>query len=195
MAIPKGITLELISNIHIISSVNSSIFLLKIDLIRFFQMQFVAESNRWTKFISMQNLYNLLCREEEREMVPLCKDMGVTLVPYSPLAQGALARSADETEFKTGREYINSKWIDPENTSRVAVRKAVEEIAKKYNVSNAQVAIAWLLAKGACPIVGVTRKPEQLVDTVNALSLKLTEEDIQTLQKGYLPQEAKVYLA
>lgn len=154
-------------------------------------MQHLAELRGWTKFVCMQNLWNLLYREEEREMVPLCKDLGVALIPYSPLAQGALTRPADATAFVTGREHISAKWIDPENKSRIAVRKAVEEVAAKHKVSNAQVAIAWLLSKGACPIVGVTRKPEQLLDMTKALALQLSPDDIQALQKGYLPQEPK----
>lgn len=96
-----------------------------------------------------------------------------------------------DVTFETKREFINAKYIDPENASRNAVRKAVEEVAARRNTTNAVVAIAWLLHKGALPIVGVTKKPEQLDDVAMALSFKLTPEDIKALESGYVSQEPR----
>jgi len=158
---------------------------------QFSKMQFIAEKNNWTKFIAMQNLWNLLYREEEREMVPFCKDQGVGLVPYAPLAQGAITRPASVTAYETPREYINMKYIDPHNESLIAVRKNIEDVAERLGVSKAQVAIAWLLAKGANPIVGVTRNSERLDDVVKALDMQLSNEDIHQLEKDYRGQEQK----
>jgi aryl-alcohol dehydrogenase-like predicted oxidoreductase len=160
---------------------------------QFAKMQYTAEKNSWTKFIAMQNLWNLLYREEEREMIPLCKDQGVGLVPYAVLAQGAITRPASATVQETSREYINMKYIDPQNESLTTVRKNIEDVAEKLGVSKAQIAIAWLLAKGANPIVGVTNKPEQLDDIVKAMDLKLSNEDIHLLEKDYRAQEQKTW--
>lgn len=156
---------------------------------QFQKAQYVAEKNGWTKFSVMQGHYNLLYREEEREMNPLCKDMGVALVPYSPLAAGRLTRdwSSDSKRFKEDK-IAKKKYDDTEETDKIIVER-VKEVAEKYNVTRSQVAIAWLLAKGVCsPVIGVT-KEKYLDDFVGALNLTLSNEDIKYLEEAYVPHK------
>ena len=156
---------------------------------QFQKANYVAEKNGWTKFSVMQNHYNLIYREEEREMIPLCKDMGVALVPYSPLASGRLARnySSDSKRFKDDpfahRKYDATEEIDKKIVERVS------EIAKKYNATNAQISLAWLYAKGVhSPIVGIN-KEEYIEEYFGAFKIKLTDEDIKYLEELYVPHK------
>ena len=154
---------------------------------QFQKAQYIAEKNGWTKFSVMQGHYNLLYREEEREMNPLCKDMGVALVPYSPLAAGRLTRdwTSDSKRFKEDK-VAQKKYDSTEDTDKIIVER-VAEIAEKYKVTRSQVSVAWLWAKGVCsPVVGIT-KEKYLDDFVGALNVKLSDEDIKYLEEPYIP--------
>ncbi|MBI0155745.1 aldo/keto reductase [Gilliamella sp. M0364] len=155
---------------------------------QFYNMQLVAKQNGWTPFVSMQNHYNLLYREDERELIPVCKQFNVSLTPYSPLAAGRLSRLEWQTNTlrsKTDKtavaKYDSTQQID------MNIVKRVNEIAQKYAVTMTQVALAWQFAKGvASPIIGAT-KTQYLDDAVGALKLSLTKEDIAYLEELYLP--------
>lgn len=154
---------------------------------QFQQAQYIAEKNGWTKFVAMQNHYNLVYREEEREMNPFAKETGVALVPYSPLAAGRLAREwdADSERMKTD-EVAKRKYDSTEETDRKIIEE-VGKIAKKHGATRAQIATAWLWKKGVvAPIVGIT-KEKYLDDFVGALDVQLDEEDMKSLEKHYIP--------
>ncbi len=156
---------------------------------QFQKAQYVAEKNGWTKFSVMQNHYNLLYREEEREMIPFCQETGVGLAPYSPLAAGRVVRdwSADTARSKTDAT-AKAKYDSTEEQDRVIVER-VAEIAEKYGVTRAQVAIAWLWKKGVhSPILGVT-KEKYLDDYMGAFKINLTDEDIAYLDEKYIPHK------
>lgn len=155
---------------------------------QFYNMQLAAKQNGWTQFVSMQNHYNLLYREDERELIPICKQFHVSLTPYSPLAAGRLSRlewKTDTLRSKTDKvaiaKYDSTQQIDRE----IVVR--VNDIAQKYGVTMTQVALAWQLAKGvASPIIGAT-KTQYLDDAVGALKVSLTKDDIAYLEELYIP--------
>jgi aryl-alcohol dehydrogenase-like predicted oxidoreductase len=156
---------------------------------QFAKAQHIADKKGWAKFISMQNLYNLMYREEEREMIPLCADQGVGLIPWSPLAGGELAR-IDETlrgellkGFKTHFTGVDTKDVDKN------LRLRVQEIADKHGVKMGQIALAWLLSKSGvtAPIIGAT-KSYQIDEAVAAVKVKLTEEEIKYLEELYQPK-------
>ena len=153
---------------------------------QFAQMLSTSDRRGWSRFVTMQNHYNLAYREEEREMNPLCRVEGVGLLPWSPLARGILAgnRRAGTTRSRTD-DYAH-KLYTHEADDRVV--DAVERVAKARGVPPAQVALAWLLAKPAvtAPIVGAT-KPHHLTDAVAATGLKLTAEEIAALEAPYVP--------
>ncbi|SAM00785.1 hypothetical protein [Absidia glauca] len=152
----------------------------------------IAEKNGWTKFVAMQNLYNLIYREEEREMMPYCADAGVAVIPWSPLGGGVLTRKRD---VKTNRAE-NAKWMEEafmkarEQKDNDMIVDEVLAIAEKRGVSAAQVALAWNLSKPyvTAPIVGIT-KIKHLDDLIEGLDLKLTKEEIEALEKNYAPRE------
>ena len=152
---------------------------------QFAKAQHVAEVNGWTPFVSMQNHYNLLYREEEREMVPLCRDQGAGVIPWSPLARGRLTRPWDTTTARTETDEFGSTLYRDEDAAIVAT---VLEVAGQRGVPAAQVALAWLLVQPGVtsPIVGVTR-PEHLADAVAAVDLELTTEELERLSAGYFP--------
>src|SRR5699024_5262437 len=154
---------------------------------QFQKAQQVAEINGWTKFVAMQNHYNLVYREEEREMNPYTKETGVALVPYSPLAAGRLAREWDtDSERMKTDEVAKMKYDSTEETDRKIIEE-VGRVAKKHDATRAQIATAWLWEKGVvAPIVGIT-KEKYLDDFVGALDVKLDEEDIEALEKHYVP--------
>lgn len=157
---------------------------------QFMNMQNVAEKNGWTKFVSMQNHYNLLYREDEREMIPVCKQQNVSLTPYSPLAAGHLTRTEWDTNTKRSltdkmarEKYDSTEKIDLPIIYRVA------ELAEKYNTKMSQIAIAWLFAKGVTsPIIGAT-KASHYDDAAKALDINLTAEDIAYLDEPYQPHK------
>ncbi len=148
----------------------------------------LARENRWTPFVSMQNFYNLLYREEEREMLPLCIDARIAVLPWSPLARGRLAREwKTETARTQTDKYGNSLFAGAEDSDRKIVER-VGAIGAARGVPRAQVALAWLIHKPAvtAPIVGAT-KPEHLDDAVAALALKLSESEIALIETPYVP--------
>ncbi|OXT09467.1 aldo/keto reductase [Thermoanaerobacterium thermosaccharolyticum] len=157
---------------------------------QFYNMQLAAEKNGWTKFVSMQNHYNLLYREDERELIPICKQMNVALTPYSPLAAGRLSRlewKADTKRSQTDKIAV-SKYDSTQETDYGIVLR-VNELAKKYGVTMTQISLAWHFAKGVtAPIIGVT-KAKYLDDAVGALNVKLTDDDIAYLEELYVPHK------
>ena len=153
---------------------------------QFHNLQLVAERNGWTKFSTMQNHYNLLYREDERELIPVCKQYGVSLIPYSPLAGGHLSRANwDEETKRSLTDKIMHRKYDPERENDVLITARVEELAKKHNVSMSNIALAWLFAKGvAAPIVG-SSKIKHIEDAVKALDVVLTPEEVAYLEAPY----------
>lgn len=154
---------------------------------QFHNMQEIAKKNGWALFSTMQNHYNLLYREDERDMIPICKQYGVTLIPYSPLASGHLARSTwDSDSLRSTTDKVMRQKYDYAKEWDMEIVKAVKEIADKHNVSMSQIALAWLLHKGANPIVG-SSKAKHYDDAVAALDIKLSEEEIKHLEEYYHP--------
>lgn len=154
---------------------------------QFQKAQYIAKKNGWTKFSVMQGHYNLLYREEEREMNPLCQDLGVALVPYSPLAAGRLTREwkSDSKRF-TEDAVAKMKYDTTKDTDQLIVER-VAEIAQKYQVTRSQIAVAWLWAKGVtAPVVGIT-KEKYIDDFIGALTIRLSNEDIVYLEECYIP--------
>jgi aryl-alcohol dehydrogenase-like predicted oxidoreductase len=152
---------------------------------QFAKMLSAAERHGWARFVSMQDHYNLLYREEEREVLPLCHDQGVGVIPWSPLARGRLARPWDEqTERSRTDEFGKRLYRDDDR----AIVQAVSQVASKRGVTMAQVALAWLLSQPVitAPIVGVT-KPGHLDDALAALSVGLSPEEIEQLEAPYTP--------
>ena len=163
---------------------------------QFLQAQHVAETHGWTKFISMQNHYNLLYREEEREMMPLLRELGVASTPYSPLAAGRLTRDWDaDTERARTDQTAKSKYDSTENTDRAIVEQ-VARIAADRGVERVHVALAWLLAKNpvVSPIIGAT-KTSHIDGALGALDLELTADEIAALEAPYVPHRVVGALA
>lgn len=155
---------------------------------QFAKAQHAAERNGWTRFISMENRLNLLYREEEREMLPLCKDEGVGVIPYLPLAAGWLTRDWNEQTARSEKDQIaRSLFSETEEADR-KVAERVAEIAANRGIPRAQIALAWLLQKEevTAPIIGST-KISHLEDSVSALSVKLSPEEITSLEELYTP--------
>ncbi|MGR9170585.1 aldo/keto reductase [Rhizobium sp. KDH_Rht_773_N] len=155
---------------------------------QFAKALYTSRLHGWTEFVSMQDHLNLLYREEEREMLPLCEDQKIAVIPWSPLARGRLTRDWDE---KTNRsetdEFGKTLYKQAEDADRKIVEK-VAEIARAHGVSRAQIATAWILQKSAvtAPIIGAS-KPQHLTDAVGALTVKLSAEDIAALEAPYIP--------
>jgi len=152
---------------------------------QFAKAQHTAELHGWTKFVSMQDHYNLLYREEEREMLPLCADQGVGVIPWSPLARGRLTREWNATTARTETDEFGASLYREEDK---AIVDTVGAVAERRGVSRAQVALAWLLAQPVVtsPIVGVT-KPQHLTDAVAAVDLELSADEVEELGAGYVP--------
>jgi len=155
---------------------------------QFSKALYTAQENGWTRFVSMQNHLNLLYREEEREMLPLCADQGIAVIPWSPLARGRLARAWDQTTERTRTDEFGKTLYSHAIESDRRIVEAVGAIAERRGVPRAQVALAWLLAKPGvtAPIVG-TSKPKQLEDAVAAVSLKLEPSELAALEEHYVP--------
>jgi 1-deoxyxylulose-5-phosphate synthase len=150
---------------------------------------YTAREHGWHRFVSMQNHYNLVYREEEREMIPLCLDQGLALIPWSPLARGFLTGTRSRNGGSTQRSQVDTFAQDmyySEDDFQVA--DTVAQVAQQRGASPAQVALAWVLqAPGVTsPIIGTTR-PQQLRDLIGAIDLKLTAEDVAALEKPYKP--------
>ncbi|HEX4007695.1 MAG TPA: aldo/keto reductase [Acidobacteriaceae bacterium] len=156
---------------------------------QFAKALYLADLHRWTRFVSMQNHYNLLYREEEREMLPLCRAEGIGVIPWSPLARGRLARpwQSETTKRSETDRFGNAMYAITEEADHAVVDR-LTEIAKKRGIAQATLALAWMLAKPgiSAPVVGAS-KPRHLDDTVAALQVKLTPEEIAQLEEPYLP--------
>jgi aryl-alcohol dehydrogenase-like predicted oxidoreductase len=148
---------------------------------------YTSRLHGWTEFVSMQDHVNLLTREEEREMLPLCVDQGIAVMPWSPIARGRLARPWNETSSRQDSDEFGKTLYTQFPESDRAIIDAVGSIAAARGVPRAQVALAWLLQKKGItsPIVGAS-KPEHLTDAVAALALKLTADEIDALEKPYV---------
>jgi aryl-alcohol dehydrogenase-like predicted oxidoreductase len=148
----------------------------------------IAERNGWTRFVSMQNYVNLLYREEEREMLPLCSQEGIGVIPWSPLARGRLTRPWDDTSARAETdEFGKTLYAKSAEADRLVVER-VAQIAADRGLPRAVVALAWLLAKPGitAPIVGAT-KLEHLADAVAAISVNLSGEEVARLEEAYVP--------
>ena len=156
---------------------------------QFVQAQYVADLGGWTRFVSMQNQYNLIMREEEREMLPFCLDQGIGVLPWSPLARGRLTRDPGVTTKRSETDRFGQKLYRQAEESDRRIIEALTAVAKERGVSRAQVALAWLLHKPAvtAPIVGVT-KPEHLADAVAAVDLRHTDDELRRLEEHYVPR-------
>ena len=158
---------------------------------QFAKMQHAADLHGWTRFVSMQNQYSLLQREEEREMFGLLADQGVGSIPWSPLAKGRLARPWGEQTKRSENDPVGQRYVGDENPPIV---EAVQQVAEARGIPMAQVALAWVLHHPvvSAPIVGPT-KEHHLPDAVAALDVHLTDEEIATLEAPYTPREPSGY--
>ncbi|MNB65281.1 L-glyceraldehyde 3-phosphate reductase [compost metagenome] len=149
---------------------------------------FTAERHGWTRFVSMQNYLNLLYREEEREMLPLCEAENIGVIPWSPLARGKLTRDWDETSFRSETDKFGKLLYSVAEEADRKVAGVVKEIAESRGLPRAQVALAWVLQKKpvTAPIVGAT-KPHHLEDAAAALDVQLTDDEIRRLEEPYVP--------
>jgi aryl-alcohol dehydrogenase-like predicted oxidoreductase len=155
----------------------------------------LQKANNWSRFISMQNHMNLLYREEEREMLPLCIDQGIGVIPWSPLARGRLTRAPETKTARSETDRFGSYlYRKTEEADRVIIDR-VGDIAATRGLPRAQVALAWLLQKPgiSAPIIGAT-KPEHLSDAVAALSVKLSPEEIAKLEEPYAPHPVSGFI-
>ncbi|HYQ65608.1 aldo/keto reductase [Actinophytocola sp.] len=155
---------------------------------QFAQMQHAADLNGWTRFVSMQDQYSLVMREEEREMLPYCVDQGVGTLPWSPLARGRLTRDWDETTSRSANDEFGSSLYRQVEEADRRVAAAVAAVAGERGVPRAQVALAWLLHKPAvtAPIFGAT-KPHHVTDAVAAVELELSDDELARLEADYVP--------
>jgi aryl-alcohol dehydrogenase (NADP+) len=153
---------------------------------QFSKAQYVAMINGWTPFVSMQNHYNLLAREEEREMLPLCDDLGVGVIPWSPLARGRLTRPWEETTKRSETDTFGQNLYQDSDRQIV---QAVLDVADARGVPAAQVALAWVSSNPVvtAPIVGMS-KPQHLTDAIASLDIELTDEEITRLEAAYTPR-------
>ncbi|KAL6716801.1 hypothetical protein ACLMJK_004713 [Lecanora helva] len=153
---------------------------------QFARMQFIAEKNNWTKFVSMQNRYNLCYREEEREMNKFCKETGVGLIPWGPLFSGLLAKPLSEESARSKMSVAMSGGI---TEADAVINERVQEVAEKKGVKMSQVALAWIREKGCIPIVGLNSTSIQRLDEACALrDMSLTGEEVEYLEEPYVPK-------
>jgi aryl-alcohol dehydrogenase-like predicted oxidoreductase len=155
---------------------------------QFAKAQSVAEKHGWTRFVSMQNHWNLLYREEEREMVPLCLDEGVGVIPWSPLARGKLARPPEAKTARTESDQFGKRLYASTQEADARVLASLDELAQRRKLPHARVALAWLLHQRGvtAPIVGAT-KLSHLDDAVAALAVKLDGDELRALEACYVP--------
>ncbi|AUG53586.1 aldo/keto reductase [Thalassospira marina] len=155
---------------------------------QFAKALYVSRANGWTPFVSMQNHLNLLYREEEREMLPLCADQNIAVIPWSPMARGKLTRDWDEKTNRDEKDEVSKRLYEHTRDADHKVVDAVGEVAKNRDVPRAQVALAWLLQKDGvtAPIVGAS-KAHHLDDSIAAMSLNLTDDEIALLEAPYVP--------
>lgn len=159
---------------------------------QFHNMQIAAEKNGWTKFVTMQNHYNPLYREDERELIPVCNQYNVLRTPYSPLAAGRVCRidwSIETLRSKTDI-FAHGKY-DATQEEDYKIVKRIHELSEKHNATMTQIALAWHFAKGvASPIIGITKMP-QLKDAVGTFNIKLSEDDVKYIDELYVPHVIK----
>ena len=155
---------------------------------QFAKALYTADRHGWTRFSAMQNYVNLLYREEEREMLPLCKAEGIGVIPWSPMARGRLTRDWDESSNRLETDQFGKTLFDKTVDSDRKIVEKVGEIAQARGLPRAQIALAWVLSKSTitAPIVGAT-KPRHLDDAIAALSVKLTPDEITALESLYVP--------
>jgi 1-deoxyxylulose-5-phosphate synthase len=155
---------------------------------QFAQALYTAERHGWTRFVSMQNYYNLLYREEEREMLPLCHDEQIAVIPWSPLARGRLTRDWDASSSRMETDEVGKQLYAATEAADRQVVERVAAIAGQRGIPRAQVALSWLAQKPSvtAPIVGAS-KPHHLDDAVAALSVALSEQEIRQLEEPYQP--------
>ena len=155
---------------------------------QFAQALALSDRNGWARFVSMQDYVNLLYREEEREMLPLCGKEGIGVIPWSPLARGRLTRDWDAKTARTETDAFGKALYGKTDASDKAVVEAVAKVAAARKLPRAQIALAWVLSKPVvtAPIVGATRM-QHLDDAIAALDIKLTSEEIATLEQSYVP--------
>lgn len=155
---------------------------------QFAKAQRVAERHGWSRFVSMQDHWNLLYREEEREMVPLCLDEGVGIIPWSPLARGRLARPTAGKTARSESDHFGNRLYGATGDADARVLAALDEVARKKGLPHAQVALAWLLQKPGvtAPIVGAT-KLSHLDDAVAAVAVRLDADEVHALEAAYVP--------
>ncbi|PGH31933.1 hypothetical protein GX50_05261 [[Emmonsia] crescens] len=154
---------------------------------QFARMQFIAEKNGWTKFVSMQNSYNLCYREEEREMVKFCKETGVGLINYGPLFSGLLSKP---THVQSARSKNTLAMVGRLTEADETIIKRVEEVAEERGWKMSQVALAWIRGKGGIPIVGLTNA-ERLDDACAVRDMRLTDDQMKYLEEPYAPKNIK----
>ena len=149
-----------------------------------------AEKHGWTKFVSMQNHLNLIYREEEREMLPLCREEGIGVTPYSPLASGRLTRSSDEKTHRSETDRVQKSKYDATAVADSVIVERVAELASRHGVPRSHIALSWLLHQQpvASPIIGAT-KIAHLEDAIGALDVKLTDEERLYLEEPYVPHK------
>ena len=154
---------------------------------QFSKSLYLADLHGWSRFVSMQNHYNLLYREEEREMMPLCQDQGIAVIPWSPMARGKLTRDWDETTARSETDKFGQALYDHTDSDRTIVER-VRTIAEGHGVPRAQVALAWMLQKPfvTSPIIGAT-KSQHLDDALAGLGLALSSDEIAQLEEPYTP--------
>lgn len=154
------------------------------------KMQQAAKDNGWHQFVSMQNHYNLLYREDERELIPVCREWGMALAPYSPLAAGHLCRKQWDSDSKRSRtDKMAREKYDSAEAADLPIVGRVAELAEKYGVKMSQLALAWLWAKGVtAPLIGAT-KASHYDDAVKALDIRLKAEDVKYLEELYTPHK------
>ncbi|MBE6477164.1 MAG: aldo/keto reductase [Propionibacteriaceae bacterium] len=153
-------------------------------------MQVVADQNGWTRFSSMQNHYNLLYREDERELIPVCRQYGMSLTPYSPLASGHLTRPTwDSDSVRSTTDTTMRSKYDRDRETDMPIVTRVAELAERHQVPMSDIALAWHWARGvAAPLVGCS-KPSRVDDAVRALDVELTADEVTYLEEPYLPHE------
>ena len=157
---------------------------------QFYNMQLAARDNGWTPFVSMQNHYNPLYREDERELIPICRQMNVALTPYSPLAAGRCARPNWEADtMRSHTDKVAQGKYDSTEEQDKAIAARIKELADKYGATMTQITFAWHFTKGiSSPIIGAT-KEKYLDDAVGAFGIKLTDEDVAYIDECYVPHK------
>ena len=155
----------------------------------------LQDRHGWARFVSMQNYVNLAYREEEREMLPLCRDQGVGVIPWSPMARGRLTRPWDEATARSETDEFGKMIFARSLEADRKVVEAVQSVANARGIPMAQVALAWVLQKDGitAPIVGAS-KPHHLKDAVAALDIQLTADELKTLEKPYIPHRVTAFI-